>query len=99
MDRVIEKKKGLRKKHIPYVAGGAVLLVLLGWLIFGDHSASMKVDSRTVTIETARRGQFNDYVRVNGNVLPITTVQVSPLESGNVDVKVVEEGRWCARAM
>lgn len=92
MDRVIEKKKGLRKKHIPYVAGGAVLLVLLGWLIFGDHSASMKVDSRTVTIETARRGQFNDYVRVNGNVLPITTVQVSPLESGNVDVKVVEEG-------
>ena len=92
MDRVLEKKKGLRKKHIPYVAGGAVLLVLLGWLIFGDHSASMKVDSRTVTIETARRGQFNDYVRVNGNVLPITTVQVSPLESGNVDVKVVEEG-------
>lgn len=92
MDRVIEKKKGLRKKHIPYVAGGAVLLVLLCWLIFGDHSASMKVDSRTVTIETARRGQFNDYVRVNGNVLPITTVQVSPLESGNVDVKVVEEG-------
>lgn len=92
MDRVLEKKKGLRKKHIPYVAGGAVLLVLLGWLIFGDHSASMKVDSRTVTIETARRGQFNDYVRVNGSVLPITTVQVSPLESGNVDVKVVEEG-------
>lgn len=92
MDRVLEKKKGLQKKHIPYVAGGVALLVILGWLIFGDHSSSMKVDSRTVTIETARKGQFNDYVRVNGNVLPITTVQVSPLESGNVDVKVVEEG-------
>lgn len=92
MDRVLEKKKGLKKKHIPYVAGGVALLVILGWLIFGDHSSSMKVDSRTVTIETARKGQFNDYVRVNGNVLPITTVQVSPLESGNVDVKVVEEG-------
>lgn len=92
MDRVLEKKKGLKKKHIPYVAGGVALLVILGWLIFGDHSSSMKVDSRTVTIETAKKGQFNDYVRVNGNVLPITTVQVSPLESGNVDVKVVEEG-------
>ncbi|MCC8063287.1 MAG: efflux RND transporter periplasmic adaptor subunit [Rikenellaceae bacterium] len=92
MDRVLEKKKGLQKKHIPYVAGGAALLLILIWLIFGDHSSSLKVDSRTVTIETARKGQFNDYVRVNGNVLPITTVQVSPLESGNVDVKVVEEG-------
>lgn len=92
MDRVLEKKKGLQKKHIPYVAGGVALLLILAWLIFGDHSSSLKVDSRTVTIETARKGQFNDYVRVNGNVLPITTVQVSPLESGNVDVKVVEEG-------
>lgn len=92
MDRILEKKKGLQKKHIPYAAGGVVLLILLGWLIFGDHSSSLKVDSRTVTIEKAQRGQFNDYVRVNGNVLPITTVQISPLESGNVDVKVVEEG-------
>ena len=92
MDRILEKKKGLQKKHIPYVAGGAALLILLGWLILGDHSSSLKVDSRTVTIEKAQRGQFNDYVRVNGNVLPITTVQISPLESGNVDVKVVEEG-------
>lgn len=92
MDRILEKKKGLQKTHIPYVAGGAALLILLGWLIFGDHSSSLKVDSRTVTIEKAQRGQFNDYVRVNGNVLPITTVQISPLESGNVDVKVVEEG-------
>lgn len=92
MDRVLEKKKGLQKKHIPYVAGGVALLLILAWLIFGDHSSSLKVDSRTVTIETARKGQFNDYVRVNGSVLPITTVQVSPLESGNVDVKVVEEG-------
>lgn len=92
MDRVLEKKKGLQKKHIPYVAGGVALLLILAWLIFGDHSSSLKVDSRTVTIETARKGQFNDYVRQPGTVLPISTVQVSPLESGNVDVKVVEEG-------
>lgn len=92
MDRVLEKKKGIKKKHIPYIAGGAFVLLVVGWLIFGDHSSSLKVDSRTVTIETVRKGQFNDYVRVPGNVLPITTVQVSPLESGTVDVKVIEEG-------
>ncbi len=92
MDRILEKKKGIQKKHWPYLAGGAFLLIVVGWAIFGDHSSSLKVDSRLLTVESVSRGQFNDYVRVNGNVLPITTVQVSPLESGNVDVKVVEEG-------
>ncbi|MCH5305241.1 MAG: HlyD family efflux transporter periplasmic adaptor subunit [Rikenella sp.] len=92
MDRVLEKKRGLQKKHLPYVLGGAVLLAAAGWLLFGDHRTALKVDRRTVAIETARRGEFNDYVRVNGSVLPITTVQVSPFESGNVEEKVVEEG-------
>lgn len=92
MDRVLEKKKGLQKKHLPYIGGGVVLLLIAGWLVFGDHSSSLKVDRRMLTIGTAQRGQFNDNVSVNGSVLPITTVQISPLESGNVDTKVVEEG-------
>ena len=82
MDRVLEKKKGLQKKHLPYIGGGVVLLLIAGWLVFGDHSSSLKVDRRMLTIGTAQRGQFNDNVSVNGSVLPITTVQISPLESG-----------------
>lgn len=92
MDRKIEQKKGLKKKHIPWIAGGLFVLLVGGWLIFGDHRSSLRVDARTVTIATVEQGEFNDYVRVNGSVQPITTVQLSPLESGNVDVKVVEEG-------
>lgn len=92
MDRVIEKKKGLNKKHLPYVAAGVALLALVGWLVFADHSSSLKVDSRTVTVGDVTAGQFNDYVRVNGQVQPITTIQLSPLEGGIVDERVVEEG-------
>lgn len=92
MDRTIEQKKGLKRKHIPWIAGGAFILLVAGWLIFGDHSSSLKVDTRTVSIETAEQGLFNDYVRVNGVVQPISTVQLTPLESGIVEDKVVEEG-------
>ena len=35
MDIQLEKKKGLQKKHIPYVAGGVLFVILLGWIIFG----------------------------------------------------------------
>jgi len=92
MDIQLEKKKGIQKKHIPYIAGGALILVLLGWIIFGNHDSTLKVDSRTLTYGNVIRDQFNDYVRVDGQVEPITIVQLSPEEGGIVREKVVEEG-------
>ena len=92
MDIQLEKKKGLRKKHIPYVIGGALFVFLLGWIIFGDHAATLRVDVRSLTVGEVRRDQFNDFFRVDGQVQPITVVQLSPEEGGIVQEKVVEEG-------
>lgn len=92
MDIQLEKKKGLQKKHIPYVAGGALFVILLGWIIFGDHASTLKVDGRGVSIGNVTREQFNDFVRVDGQVQPITVVQLSPEEGGIVQERVVEEG-------
>ena len=92
MDRVIENKRWIKKKYIPYLVGGALALILVIWLIFGNHLSTLKVDKRLLTIEPAQQGQFNDYVRVNGQVQPVTTIQLSPLESGMVEEKLVEEG-------
>lgn len=92
MDIQLEKKKGLQKKHIPYVAGGGLFLVLVGWIIFGDHASTLKVDARGINIGNVTREQFNDFVRLNGQVQPITVIQVSPEEGGIVQEKVVEEG-------
>ncbi len=92
MDRKIEHKGFLRKKHIPYIAGGVVVLVIIGWLVFGDHRTTYRVDSQTVTVSQVRAGEFSDYVRLNGVVQPISTVQLTPLETGVVQERVVEEG-------
>ena len=92
MDIQLEKKKGLRKNHIPYVIGGALFVFLLGWIIFGDHAATLRVDARSLTVGEVRRDQFNDFFRVDGQVQPITVVQLSPEEGGIVQEKVVEEG-------
>ena len=92
MDIQLEKKKGLRKKHIPYVIGGALFVFLLGWIIFGDHAATLRVDARSLTVGEVRCDQFNDFFRVDGQVQPITVVQLSPEEGGIVQEKVVEEG-------
>ena len=69
MDIQLEKKKGFQKKHIPYVAGGAFFLILVGWIVFGDHASTLKVDARGVNIGNVTKEQFNDFVRVNGHCL------------------------------
>lgn len=92
MDIQLEKKKGIRKKHIPYIAGGGVFLTLILWIVSGNHRPTLKVNARTVETGKVMQGMFNDYVRVNGQVQPITVIQLSPLEGGIVEEKRVEEG-------
>ena len=95
MDIQREKPKGwkaiVRKKNIPY-ALAAVGVGVIVWLLLQDRSSTMRVDAATLSVATAKEGEFNDYVRLSGTVQPMTTVQLSPLESGVVERIVCEEG-------
>lgn len=92
MDIQLEKKKGLKKKHIPFIIGGVLVLLILGWIIFGNHASKLNVDKNKLNIQSVTKGEFNDYVRINGQVMPISTIQLSAIEGGMVMEKVVEEG-------
>ena len=95
MDKIIEKKKGWRaaftKKALPYW-GGALVLALVLWLVFRDNSATLRVNADSLTISHVSQGEFNDYIRVSGQVQPMTTIQISPQEGGIVQEIVTEEG-------
>ena len=95
MDRKIEKKKGIAraftKKALPFW-GGALLLIFILWLIFRDDSKKLRIDADNISIGTAIEGEFNDYIRISGQVAPMTTIQISPLEGGVVQEIVTEEG-------
>lgn len=92
MDIIIEKKKGLKKKHIPFVIGGIIILILISWLILGNHASKLNVEQQKLNIQSVTKGQFNDYVRISGQVQPINTIQLSAIEGGMVAQKLIEEG-------
>ena len=93
MDRAIEKTKAQRlMKYWPYLAGGCFFVVILGWLLFGNHASTLRVNRDELTISEVKAAEFKDYVRTNGQVMPIQVVQISPEEGGIVMEKVVEEG-------
>lgn len=95
MDKVIEKKKGIAaaftKKSVKWWALGAFVILVVVLLLTGRRSV-LRVDGSTILTGTARQGEFNDYIRVSGQVQSMTTVQLSPTEGGNVQRIVVEEG-------
>lgn len=91
MDRQIEKKSFLRR-YAWYIAAAAALAAFLVWIVLGTTANTMTVDATDITISDVTRGKFDDYVRLNGQVLPIQVVQISPEEGGIVREKVVEEG-------
>lgn len=95
MDKIIEKKKGwcmaFTKKALPWWTG-ALLAAFVVYLIARPNDKTLRVDRDSVLVNTARRGEFNDYVRVSARVQPMTTIQLSPQEGGIVQTILVEEG-------
>ena len=92
MDRIIEKKRGIQRKHLPYIGIAVLSVALIAWALLGGQGKSLKVERQQQTISTVIQGEFKDYVRLNGQVVPIQVVQISPEEGGIVREKVVEEG-------
>ena len=95
MDKIIEKKTGWRvaftQKALPWWLG-ALLLVFVIYLIARPNNKTLRVDKDTVTISSAVKGEFNDYIRISGRVQPMTTIQLSPQEGGIVEKILIEEG-------
>ena len=95
MDKIIEKKTGWRvaftKKALPWWLG-ALLLTFVIYLIARPNNKTLRVDKDTVTISSAVKGEFNDYIRISGRVQPMTTIQLSPQEGGIVEKILIEEG-------
>ena len=92
MDRPIEKKKGIQKKHILYGGAGLAFIILIYMAFFSSRTSTYKVEKDKLIIETVTEDQFNDYITVPGTVEPITIIYLDAQEGGRVEEKVVEEG-------
>ena len=93
MDIEIKQKKYLvPRKYWTWIGGGTVLAAILLWLALGNLSSTLNVERRGLSIGEVKRTQFDDYVSVDGSVVPIQVVQISPEEGGVIRQKIVEEG-------
>lgn len=92
MDKVIEQKKGLKKKHIGYIVLAVFLIVMIYLAFFTDHTSTYRVEKDRLVIEEVVEGQFDDYVSIYGEVEPIATIFLDAEEGGRVEEKLIMEG-------
>lgn len=92
MDRKIEKKKGIRPKHVLYALAGIAVIALLFYLIKTAGTSTFRADKEKITISTVEAGSFKDYISIIGTVAPMTTIYLDVDEGGKVVEKVIDEG-------
>lgn len=94
MDRKIERK-GWRRKTILTVAGITVLVLLVAASIyFTSGKSKLNVDAERITISEVKKSSFQEFIPVNGVVLPVSTIYLDAVEGGRVEEKFVEDGSF-----
>lgn len=92
MDRKIEKKTWNSKRILTIVGVTGVALFLGGLIYKTSGKSKLDVDTERITISTITKGPFQEFIPVNGVVMPLTTIYLDATEGGVVEEKYVEDG-------
>jgi HlyD family secretion protein len=92
MDKLIPKKKWKTKRVAMVAGGGALILFVLTFIVFGDRSSKLNVQTDRLTVSTVTMGPFLEFIPVTGSVIPIKTVYLDAEEGGRVDSRFLEAG-------
>lgn len=92
VDRVIAKRKWSQKRLLT-IGGIVVLAALIAASIkYTSGKSKLNVAADRVTISEIKMGSFQEFIPVNGVVMPMTTIYLDALEGGRVEEKFVEDG-------
>jgi HlyD family secretion protein len=92
VDRQIAKKKWSRKRILTIAGIAALILLIASSIYFTSGKSKLNVDSERISISEVRKGAFQEFIPVNGIVLPLTTIYLDAVEGGRVEEKLVEDG-------
>ncbi|MEP7110123.1 MAG: HlyD family efflux transporter periplasmic adaptor subunit [Ferruginibacter sp.] len=92
MDRAIEKKFW-NSKRIMIIGGTVALVALLSASVyFSSGKSKLNVVTDRITINEVKQGPFQEFIPVDGVVLPVTTIYLDAIEGGRVEQKFVDDG-------
>lgn len=92
MDRPLEKKKW-NSKRIMTIVGIAGIVGLIGAsFYFTSGKSKLNVEAERISIVEIKNGNFQEFIPINGTVLPISSIYLDASVGGRVEEKFVEDG-------
>lgn len=92
MDREIKTKHPQLKRIAKITVPATTIVALIVWAFTSTGTPTYRTDGNALTISEVKEDDFNDYIRLSGQVEAGMVVQVSALETGIVEQKLVAEG-------
>jgi HlyD family secretion protein len=92
VDRVITQTTWNRKRIITIASIAAIILLIISSVYFTSGKSKLNVDATRITVSTISKATFQEFIPVNGVVLPQTTIYLDAIEGGRVEQKLVEDG-------
>lgn len=92
MDRVIAQRKWNTKRLLTIGGVAAIAVLIGGSYYFTSGKSKLNVDTERISISEVKKGPFQEFIPVNGVVLPLTTIYLDAQEGGRVEEKYVEDG-------
>jgi HlyD family secretion protein len=92
MDRIIEKKKWTTSLILKITGISVFSLFIIYLLFIRDKQSRLFIDRAQVTIATVMEDKFQEFIPVDGVVVPKTTFFIDAVQGGFVEKVYVEDG-------
>jgi len=92
VDRILKKKKWSTKRILTIAGIAGIVLLIAGSYYFTSGKSRLNVDTERITISEVTKGNFQETIPVNGDVMPLTSIYLDVTEGGRVEEKYVEDG-------
>lgn len=92
MDRAIKQKFWNTKRLLTIIGIIGLIMLISASIYFNSGKMKLKVDLERITVSEIKMGTFQEFIPVNGLVLPVTTIYMDAMEGGRVEERFVEDG-------
>jgi len=92
VDRKIEQKTWNTKRLLTIAGITAIVLLIAGAIYSTSGKSKLDVETDRLTISEIKRGPFQEFIPINGTVLPLTTIYLDASDAGRVEEKYVADG-------
>lgn len=94
VDRVIQKKKWGTKRLLTIGGISLIIVLIAGSYVLTSGKSRLNVEKEKITISTIKKASFQEFIPVNGIVMPLTTIYLDAIEGGRVEERFVEDGAF-----